>query len=101
MRLTSGWTNEDVMRSYHFPSAYMNWKLQLRAGRRLLGTAKGYMRLAPPAAHECDILCVLLGSSVLLRKAEPYYILVGECFVLAFIDGEALQDIDERNAVLQ
>ena len=103
VHLTDKWTNGDLQRAYHSSSAYILCKTSVTSSRRPFRTEKGYMGLAPSVAREGDLFCVLLGSSVpvLLRIVESHYVLVGECFVLGFMDGEALQDVDDGNAVLQ
>jgi hypothetical protein len=67
----------------------------MRAGYRLFRTQSGYLGVGPPGMKEGDVMCVLrrCTTPVLLRHAvEPgtAFELVGSCFVLGLMDGEAL-----------
>ena len=56
-----------------------------------------WLGLAPMAAQENDIICILYGCSVpvVLRKqeveGESFWELVGECYVHGMMDGEAIE----------
>ncbi len=73
-----------------------NFKKRVRemiAGRSFLTTREGYMGLGPPGARKEDIICVFLGTRapLMLRALEHgTYRVVGECFVLGLMAGEAL-----------
>ncbi|MCJ1283729.1 hypothetical protein MMC26_003060 [Xylographa opegraphella] len=61
-------------------------------------TRGGYIGLAPEAAEEGDVVCVVLGGQVpyLIRpKKNGHYLFVGECYVHGLMDGQALQGYDE------
>ena len=60
--------------------------------RRFFITRLGYLGLAPNAAREGDLVCVLWGCSVpvVLRKEGDHYIFVGECYTHGVMDGEAI-----------
>lgn len=101
--LTEQWTNGDLWRGHHSCSAFIGFSTSITADRRLFRTQRGYMGLAPRASCEGDLVCVLLGSSVpvILQKFESHYLLIGECFALGFMDGEALKDVENGETVLE
>ncbi|PVH82006.1 hypothetical protein DL98DRAFT_489244 [Cadophora sp. DSE1049] len=59
-----------------------------------------WIGLAPMAAQENDIICILHGCSVpvVLRevKGETFWELVGECYVHGMMDGEAMEGRDTK-----
>jgi hypothetical protein len=72
-------------------------------GRRLIKMKNGTIGLGPGAAERGDLICILFGCSVpvVLRKIEgregrEYFQLVGECYVLGLMSGEALESLSER-----
>jgi heterokaryon incompatibility protein (HET) len=58
--------------------------------RRLFVTKSGYIGLAIATEKE-DLVAVIAGCNVpvLLRREESYYVLIGVCFVLGLMEGEA------------
>ena len=60
--------------------------------RRFFVTANCYMGLGPTITEKGDLVCVLYGCPVpmVLWRVDSGYLLVGECFVLGLMDGEAL-----------
>lgn len=66
-------------------------------------TWSGYIGLGPKYVKVGDRICAFLGSRVLyvLRKAEDHYVLVGTCFMLGYMDGEALQAVEEGMATVE
>jgi len=61
------------------------------------------MGLGTESLCSSDIIVVLLGCDVpvILRKVEDHYVLIGECFVLGLMDGEAMEMLDQREVNLQ
>ena len=62
-------------------------------GRAFFRTRNGYIGLAPSSIKSGDQACVVLGcrSPLILRPTDDQrYMLVGECYVDGFMDGEAL-----------
>lgn len=60
---------------------------------RLVATERGDLGMGPGAARKGDVVCVLVGCSVpvVLRGDERRgFVLVGECFVPGYMQGEAL-----------
>ena len=64
----------------------------------LVSEKNGWFGLGPMATIETDIICVLYGCSVpvILRPMhtedwEPYFLLVGECYVHGIMDGEIIE----------
>jgi hypothetical protein len=57
----------------------------------------------PPGVKEGDIICVFLGCEVplVLRKLKDHFVLVGPCFVLGFMDGEAISMMEEGKLHLE
>ncbi|KAF2265467.1 HET-domain-containing protein [Lojkania enalia] len=71
----------------------------IRAGYRLFRTQSGYIGIGPPGMTEGDVVCVLrrCTTPVLLRhtsESDMEFELVGSCFVLGLMDGEALVTIE-------
>ena len=68
-------------------------------GRRIFLTEDGTAGLGPQAMLPGDMVCVLYGANVpfILRrcwdeeKEQRYYLLVGECFVVGIMEGEAVE----------
>ncbi|KAI0098083.1 heterokaryon incompatibility protein-domain-containing protein [Nemania sp. FL0031] len=60
-------------------------------GKCLFKTNNGYMGIGPVGLKKEDIVVVLYGCSVpvILRKVKDRYALIGECYVLGLMDGEA------------
>ncbi|KAI0440071.1 heterokaryon incompatibility protein-domain-containing protein [Xylaria telfairii] len=77
----------------------------VRRSLRLMVTSKGLIGLAPEKAMKGDLVCVLFGCSVpvLLRQSsgDETFILVGECFVDGFMEGEALKQDSFRERVFR
>ncbi|KAK4158746.1 heterokaryon incompatibility protein-domain-containing protein [Cladorrhinum sp. PSN259] len=71
--------------------------------RCIFKTRNGYMGVGPVRMEKGDIVVVLLGCSVpvLLRKVNGGYILIGECFVLGLMDGEAIDNLRSGEAELK
>jgi hypothetical protein len=70
-----------------------------RAGSRLFRTQSGYLGVGPPGMQEGDVVCVLrrCTTPVLLRRATESgaeFELVGSCFVLGLMEGEALVTVE-------
>lgn len=55
---------------------------------------KGLIGLAPEAARENDLICVLLGCRcpVILRRTDDHFILIGEVWVNGYMYGEVLEE---------
>jgi hypothetical protein len=62
----------------------------------LFETKDGYLGLGPRTMLKDDLICVLFGSNVpfVLRRVDDYFVLVGECFVLGLMDGEAIDRLE-------
>lgn len=72
---------------------------------RLVVTEQGHLGMAPRATRKGDVIVVLVGCSVpvaLTRlESQEEYIVVGECFMPGFMDGEVINSGREiRNIVL-
>jgi hypothetical protein len=56
--------------------------------------------LCPPKSREGDFICILYGCSVPVVMREsgsgPYMTLIGEAYVHGKMDGEALEDFEEK-----
>ncbi|KAF4636427.1 hypothetical protein G7Y89_g1661 [Cudoniella acicularis] len=63
--------------------------------RYIFQTSNGYLGLGPPLMQEDDLICILSGCSVpfILRREGSHYLLVGPCFVMGIMDGEAVLDL--------
>lgn len=72
---------------------------------RLVVTEQSHMAMAPRLARKGDVVAVLIGCSVplILRMLEgkEEYIVVGECFIPGFMDGEVINSgRDLRDIIL-
>ena len=70
--------------------------------RKFARTKMGYYVLGPKVMEEGDIVCVLFGGKMpfCLRPWSDQYLLVGECYVHGFMDGEAMEMM-RRGEVLE
>jgi hypothetical protein len=75
----------------------INWYLKRIAefcdGRSFFQTEEGYFGIGPACVRDGDILSVILGcrNPLLLRRNDSNeYAVVGECYVIGLMDGEAL-----------
>jgi hypothetical protein len=61
--------------------------------RVLFTSSKGYMGLGPKISKPGDLVCVLGGGiiPILLRPANGYFQVVGECYIHGIMEGEAVQ----------
>lgn len=67
--------------------------VNLRVSKRMfMVTGKGYFGIGPAETRERDQICVLSGCSVpfVLRAVGEEWEVIGECFVLGIMDGEAV-----------
>jgi hypothetical protein len=67
-------------------------------GRVLFETKDGYLGLGHKMMRKGNCICVLFGSKIpfMMRKVDDHFILLGECFVLGLMDGEAIDSLEER-----
>ncbi|KAK8036965.1 heterokaryon incompatibility protein-domain-containing protein [Apiospora marii] len=73
-------------------------------GSPLFRTEKGHMGLAPPAAAEGDIVCLLDGFSIpclLRRHGRDHYVLVGSCYVTGYSHEEFLEPLRKGNLSIE
>ncbi|KAI1374161.1 HET-domain-containing protein [Hypoxylon crocopeplum] len=69
--------------------------------RKFARTEKGYYVLGPKVMEEGDIVCVLFGGKMpfCLRPWQDHqYLLVGECYVHGFMDGEVMEILSRGEA---
>ena len=60
------------------------------------------MVLGPGDIEPRDIVCILLGSQVpSLLQAIDSYVLLGECYCHAIMEGEAVRQLDQGKAKLR
>lgn len=61
--------------------------------RHLFVTEDGYLGLGPRSMKNGDLVCVILGCEVplVLRRVASHCVIVGECFMLKIMDGEAFK----------
>jgi hypothetical protein len=72
-------------------------------GRRCFQTKEGYLGLGPVGISPGDIIYMLLGFTgpIALRRVEGHFIVVGICFVLGLMDGEAFAVIESEPSKVQ
>jgi hypothetical protein len=63
--------------------------------RRIFHTKNGYVGIGLETAQPGDQVCVAFGCNlpILLRPEDSHYTHVGPCYVVGFMDGEAMVDI--------
>jgi hypothetical protein len=73
------------------------------AQSRLFRTDQGLMGMCPKETQSGDLVCVLLGCNApfILRQIDSHYVLIGVCFVLGLMSGEAMQDLKKGKVHLQ
>lgn len=80
-------------------TTFENRMRDVKAGRRMFRTKENLLGMGPKSTQEGDEVWVIMGAKVpfILRpveggKAPKRYRLVGEAFVLGYMDGEVLQE---------
>ncbi|ETS86374.1 hypothetical protein PFICI_00202 [Pestalotiopsis fici W106-1] len=66
--------------------------------RSLAVTDKGYYVLGPKVLRDGDMICVLFGGKMpfcLRPREDGTYYLVGECYVHGFMEGQAIDDLQQ------
>jgi hypothetical protein len=60
--------------------------------RFIFQTSNRYLGLGPPLMKEEDVICIISGFPVpyILRPEGSHFLLVGPCFVMGIMDGEAI-----------
>ena len=71
--------------------------------RSFFWTVDGYFGLGPKGCRNSDIACAFMGRRALhmLRSHEGYFEYVGPCFMLGFMDGEALELVEKGTLSVQ
>ncbi|KAK4956672.1 hypothetical protein LTR10_006199 [Elasticomyces elasticus] len=75
------------------------WNRKLFRSRR-----RNDLGLAPKSARQGDYICIIKGISVpvVMRQEAKHYVLIGECYLHAMMDGGAIdvqEDMEDRNAM--
>jgi hypothetical protein len=86
-----------------FTEPFVSAVVRASHNRRLCTTSRGYMVLAPTAAMQGDLVCVLLGGQTpfILRPDNGKLHLVGACYVHGIMFGEAMEDLQAGRYELQ
>jgi hypothetical protein len=91
--------------AYPFPAAeiFLRSTTRFRNTRYVFQTSNRYLGLGPPLMQEGDLICILSGCSVpfILRVEGSHYLLVGPCFVMGIMDGEAVPDLKAFENLLE
>jgi hypothetical protein len=68
------------------------------SNRKFARTTKGYYVLGPMVMESGDIVCVLFGGKIpfCLRPWGNHYLLVGECYVHGFMNGEVVDGLERE-----
>ncbi|OCL14656.1 hypothetical protein AOQ84DRAFT_272128, partial [Glonium stellatum] len=63
---------------------------------------QGYSGIGPIGAKDKDLVCVLFGLNcpIVLRRVKEHYVLVGPCYVLGLMDGEAIGFVEKGETEL-
>jgi hypothetical protein len=66
-------------------------------------TKKGWLGYGPKVLEDGDLICVFPSYRLptALRKVGDYYQLIGTCFVLGLMDGEAAQMLNRAEVFMQ
>jgi len=66
-------------------------------------TKKGWLGYGPKVLEDGDLICVFPNYRlpITLRKVGDYYQLIGTCFVLGLMDGEAAQMLKRAEVFIQ
>jgi len=93
----------DEERQGEFHSLVIAAMAHFAVRRRFFVTRKGHMGLGPPGTENGDRICILKGCSVpvLLRKEGEFHHLVGEVYVCGIMDGEMMEELQNRKQILQ
>ncbi|MCJ1438051.1 hypothetical protein MMC27_007438 [Xylographa pallens] len=68
----------------------------ITGGRRLFISEAGHMGLCPESTEPADVICIIFGADVpfVLRPLQNgHFLLVGECYVDGFMDGQAILQV--------
>jgi hypothetical protein len=90
----------DLDRGFRCEPLYTSREESSLKNRSFVETEQGYYGLGPVGAKDGDIVCVLFGLDypVVLRQVQTHYVLVGSCYVLGLMNGEAIEAVEEGNA---
>jgi hypothetical protein len=87
-------------------STFENRMRNVKTGRRMFSTKEDLLGMGPKSTQEGDEVWVIMGAKVpfILRPVEDEmltrrYRLVGEAFVLGYMDGEAMQEKRKVEAI--
>ena len=71
--------------------------------RRLVITHNGRLGLVPAATRKQDQVCVLVACSnpVIVRQVGNDHVLVGECYIHAVMNGEAVSEAQKEALTLE
>lgn len=74
-------------------------KNRMVCGRKIFASTTGFMGLVPSEAEEGDEIAIIPCFAVpyVVRRVDNHFLLIGSCYVLGLMDGEALEDIDASN----
>jgi hypothetical protein len=72
---------------------------RLIAGRHVFISTSGFMGQVPDTACEGDEIAILFGTRYpyVIRRDGDQYLLIGPCYVLGLMEGEAMEDLDEES----
>ena len=87
----------------HDPNEYQRWFFKSTYGKRLFWTKEGYLGVGAPGLKAGDCITIAFGYSIplILRKVGSYFELVGYCFILGYMDGEAVKIRRSRGLAIQ
>jgi Heterokaryon incompatibility protein (HET) len=99
-RAPPGEDESELDRGYRCEPLYISREESSIRNRSFVETEQGLYGLGPVGAKEGDHVCVLFGLDypVVLRRVRAHYVLVGPCYVLGLMNGEAIEAIEEGNA---
>lgn len=86
-----------------FYSGQLQTTIYSNLKRRIFLTGKGYLGLGPPGMQTTDTVSMIFGCKypVVLRRRDSHFLLVGVCFILGLMDGEALRGAEAGSVTIE
>ena len=80
----------------HVESEQHSVRYAITGGRKLFISESGHMGLCPESTEPADVICIIFGADVpfVLRPLQNgHFLIVGECYVDGFMDGQAILQV--------
>lgn len=92
----------DLHRGYRYELYYTSREISSTTNKNFFEMKQGYSGIGPIGAKDKDLVCVLFGLNcpIVLRRVKEHYVLVGPCYVLGLMDGEAIGFVEKGETEL-